>query len=259
VEGRIVAVTTDEPADPRRFAGVSVPDPEFAGDDGSADPRLSEVVTSYDDGRCSRRDLVSALLTSRLMTPLMAVLDEVEESPGGLRQEKSSHLASVSLVAGDGRRALLAFTSVAAMAAWDPSARAVPALAIRVAAGALADGADAVLLDHAGPVRVVVDGTALEALAGGVLPVPPWEDPAVAAAVLVAAGQIVGLARVGLTPSDDPSDPGAPDLVVVIELEPGADPDMVAEQVARRVLAAPAVAEACPRGVVVALSETSRD
>lgn len=252
-------MTTDESADPRRFAGVSVPDPEFAGDDGSADPRLSEALTSYDEGRCSRRDLVSTLLTSRLMTPLVAVLDQAEESGGGLRQEKSSHLASVSLVAADGRRALLAFTSVAAMAAWDPSARGIPAPAIRVAAGALAEGAGAVLLDHAGPVRVVVDGAAFEALAAGVLPVPPWEDAAVAAAVLAAGGQIAGLVRVGLAPPDDPSDPGAPDLVVVVELEPGADPDNVAGRVARLVLAEPVVAEACRRGVVVALSDPSRD
>ncbi len=251
-------MTTHECADPRRFAGVSVPEPEFAGDDGRADPRLSEVVTSYDEGRCSRRDLVSALLTSRLMTPLMAVLDEAEESAGGLRQEKSSHLASVSLVGADGRRALLAFTSVAAMASWDPSARGIPAPAIRVAAGAVAEGASAVLLDHAGPVRLVVGGTALEALGAGRVPAHPWEDPDVAAAVLAAAGRIDGLARVGLAPPDDPADPAAPDLVLVVELAQGADPDTVAEQVALLVLAAPVVAEACRRGVVVALSDPSR-
>ena len=98
------------------------------------------------------------------MTPLVAVLDEAEESPDGLRQDKSSHMASVSLVAADGRRGLLAFSSVQSMAAWDPAARGIPALGATVAAGALDEGADAVLLDLAGPVRVALDGALLRAL-----------------------------------------------------------------------------------------------
>ena len=32
----------------QRFAGVVVPEPEFADDDGSADPRLAEVLAAYE-------------------------------------------------------------------------------------------------------------------------------------------------------------------------------------------------------------------
>ena len=82
----------------RRFEGVSVPEPDYANDDGSIDPQLERVLKAYDDGSASLRDVVAVLAHARLMTPLVAVLDEAESSPDGLRQEKSSHLASVSLV-----------------------------------------------------------------------------------------------------------------------------------------------------------------
>ena len=244
-------MTTEDDPDPRRFAGVSVPEPDYAGDDGTADPQVSDAMAAYDDGRCARRDVVVALLTARLMTPLVAVLDEVEESPDGLRREKSSHMASVSLVGADGRRALLAFTSVAAMTVWDPAARGIPAPATRVAAAALEEGADALLLDLAGPARLVLEGAALQALALGEVPAAPWNDPDVAAAVLAAAGQVAGLGRVRLVAPERPDDPGSPDLVLLLELTPGADPDAVAEQVARTVVGDPVVADSCPRGVGV--------
>jgi hypothetical protein len=186
------------------------------------------------------------------------VLDEAEQTPDGLRQEKSSHMASVSLVGADGRRALLAFTSVAAMAAWDRGARGIPAPATRAAAAALEEGADALLLDLAGPARLVLEGAALHALALGLVPPPPWDDPDVAAAVLRAAGQVTGLGRVRLEAPERPDDPGSPDLVLLLELTPGSDPAAVAEQVARTVVGDPVVAGSCPRGVAVGVAGGQR-
>jgi hypothetical protein len=244
---------TDSPADPRRFAGVPVPEPEFAGDDGSADPRLGRALARYLDGAASRRDVITMLLGARLMTPLVAVLDEAEHGPGGLLQEKSSHLASVSLVAQDGRRALLAFSSVGTMSAWDPAARGIPASAVRVAAAALEQGADAVLVDLAGPVRLAVEGSSLRALADGRHPPAPWDDPDVAAAVHAVAVEVPGLARVRLVAPDDLGAATAPDLCLRVQVEAGADPDAVARQLARLVVGAPHIAAECPRGVAVAV------
>ena len=249
-------MATEESADLPRFAGVSLPEPDYAGDDGSPDPRLADVLSAYEAGRCSRRDVVAALLAARVMTPLVSVLDEAEESSSasGLRQEKSSHLTSVSLVGADGRRGLLAFTSVAAMAAWDPDARAIPAPAIRAAAAALDEGADALLLDLAGPVRVVLDGAALEALAGGRVPPSPWDDSEVAAAVLAAVGQVPGVNRVRLCAPDDVADPASPDLVLLLDLAAGCDAVEVSEEVARRAVRDPLVADRCRRGVGVGIA-----
>ena len=244
-------MTHDEPEP--RFAGVVVPEPEFADDDGTLPPALGSVLAAYDEGRASVRDVALAIATARLMTPLVAVLDEAMEAPDGLRQEKSSHMASVSLVAADGRRGLLAFSSVQAMAAWDPAARGIPVLGAKVAAGALEEGADAVLLDLAGPVRLALDGALLRALGSGA-PLPlPYADPSVHDAVLAALSGLDDLAGV-LLEAPEPGEDPAPDLVVLVTPVVGADPDALARTVAERLVAHPAVAAACPRGVGVGVS-----
>ena len=56
----------------------------------------------------------------------------------------------------DGRLALLAFTGLEQMQRWDPDARPVPVPARTAALAALQDGAEALLIDLAGPVRYLV-------------------------------------------------------------------------------------------------------
>ena len=76
-------------------------------------------------------------------------------------------MAAVLLRRADGRRALLAFTSTAALTAWDPDARPVPVPARVAARSAVQEGAAALLVDVAGPVRLVVQGDDLAGLAAG--------------------------------------------------------------------------------------------
>lgn len=133
----------------------------FAGDDGSPDPRLRAAIDAWSSGAATVEDVHAALRAARLLVPVVAVLDEATPEGG----EKSSHMATVSLVQPDGRRGLLAFTSLAALGAWDPAARPVPATATAVAAAAVAEGAQGVLVDIAGPIAFAIDGPALSALA----------------------------------------------------------------------------------------------
>lgn len=143
-----------------RGRSIETPD-AFAGDDGRADPRWG---SAYADPVS-----VEALLRSgvRLLVPIVSVLDEVDAQSGA---DKSSHMASVSLVQSDGRRGLLAFTGIEALTRWDPAARPVPVTSHQVAAAALEEGADGVLVDIAGPVRFAIDGEFLAELARGVSP-----------------------------------------------------------------------------------------
>ena len=129
----------------------------FADDHGSRDPHLSAALQSGD------ATAVLAILRAgaRLLVPIVAVLDEADASGA----DKSSHMASVSLVQSDGRRGLLAFTCLESLKAWDPDARPVPVAAPAVAAAAIAEGADGVLVDIAGPVRFALDGDVLAELA----------------------------------------------------------------------------------------------
>jgi hypothetical protein len=152
--------TSDRPTSAGRGRRLDVPD-RFAADDGRPDPRWAGA---YDDPR-----QVEALLRSgvRLLVPIVSVLDEVDEQTGA---DKSSHMASVSLVQADGRRGLLAFTGVDTLARWDSAARPVPVTAHDVAAAAVEEGADGVLVDIAGPVRFAIDGQLLADLARGIGP-----------------------------------------------------------------------------------------
>ena len=240
----------------QRFGGLHVPEPEFADDDGSADPALAAVLAASDRGEVSDREVVVALRGTRLMTPLVAVLDESdgESMPG----EKDSHMASVSMVAADGRRGLLAFTSVAAMAAWDPTARGIPALVTKVAAAALEEGAVAVLLDVGGPVRYALLGSALQAVLAEVdLPLP-FDDPDVRAAVVEVLESVPGLVRADLQPAPAGPDGDLADLLLLVEPAADADSERVADSLAEALGRKSVLQARCARGVAVGLLPTSR-
>ncbi len=133
----------------------------FTSDDGGANPILVQVLTAVDQGAATHADVIEVLTVSRLLVPVVAVLEERDDSGA----DKSSHMATVTLVQSDGRRGLLAFTSLDSLRLWDPDARPVPACAADVCAAAVTEGADGVLLDIAGPVRFAIDGEALAHLA----------------------------------------------------------------------------------------------
>lgn len=143
----------------------TIPDPGFAGDDGAADPGLAEALAGY-DGR-SGGGVLLALQDARLLVPVVAVLGEVEVDDDGLAHDKTSDMATVLLTRPDGRTGLLAFSGTTTLAAWRADARPVPVTARSAAQAALQEGADALVLDVAGPVTFAVDGDDLRALAVG--------------------------------------------------------------------------------------------
>ena len=177
-----------------RFHGAEIPEQVFGQDDGSAPPAVAAAVSHRDVPA-----LVAALQGGRLLVALVAELDSV--SPEGT--EKDSHMAAAMWQRPDGRVALMAFSSVAAMAEWDPQARPLPVPAAQVAQAALADGADALLVDR----TVALAGPSLWALAEGRALMAPADDPLVRQVVEEAAAQslaVAGLpAEVILAPMGD--------------------------------------------------------
>jgi hypothetical protein len=169
----------------RKLCGVTVPaaPTAFSSDDGSADPRLVAALAAYQAGTGGSVDILEALAASRVLVPVVAVLDEQDESG----TEKSSHMATVSTISRSGQRGLLAFTSTDAMKAWDPQARPVPVATRAAAEAALADKADAMVIDLAGPVTFAIEAPDLRSLASG------WRshavDPAVAPVAAVRAAR----------------------------------------------------------------------
>lgn len=151
-----------ERPDQKRLLGPGFPD-----DTGEAPPALVAAATAYAADRTAYVEVLAALTTCRLLVPVVAVLGEVEVDEQGLAHDKTSDMAAVLLTGADGRLALLAFSGTAAMAQWDPAARPVPVPARVAAQSAVQEGAAALLVDVAGPVRLVVEGEDLHALAAG--------------------------------------------------------------------------------------------
>jgi SseB protein N-terminal domain len=135
---------------------------EFAGDDGTADPRLVDALESGDHGR-----LLASLCEVRLLVPVVALLGETAYDENGLKTDKSSDMAVVLLTGRDGRRALLAFSGVLSLRAWQPDARPMPAATTLVATAAVQEGAAAIVLDIAGPHTAVVETEDVRRLAAG--------------------------------------------------------------------------------------------
>ena len=146
----------------------SIPDPGFAGDDGSVAPEVAAALAAYAEAPDTRHSETLAVLQhARLLVPVVAVLGEVEHDERGLAHDKTSDMATVLMTGRDGRKALLAFTGREALERWDPEARPVPVTAARAAEAARQDGADAIVVDVAGPTLFVVEADDLELLASG--------------------------------------------------------------------------------------------
>ena len=147
--------------------GRTIPDPGFAGDRGEPGRALGAALAAYAAGTGSQVDALAAVREARLLVPVVAVLGEVEIDERGLAHDKTSDMATVLLQGADGRMALLAFSGLPALQAWDPDARPVPVTARTAAQAALQDGAAAIVVDVAGPAAFVVEGQDLEGLALG--------------------------------------------------------------------------------------------
>lgn len=138
--------------------------PAFPGDDGSPDLEVRARLREDADPIAVAR----ALRGTRLLACVIAVADRViavADRVDAVGADKDSHMAVVSMVAADGRRGLLAFTGVDALHAWDPTARPVPAFGRDIARAALLEGAEAVVVDVAGPCSMVLEARALTCLA----------------------------------------------------------------------------------------------
>lgn len=195
----------------------NIPDPGFAGDDGSADPRLAEALARYGAARgaSGRSDaagsgaeaaaaeaaVLRALAEARLLVPIVAILGEAETDDNGLRREKSSDMAVPTIQAPDGRRGLPAFTSLAALRAWRADARPAPVPTRQAIEAAWNERADALLIDLAGPVFFELSGPALRVLGQGAVPGGALDDPRVAEAVGALLEREPAVLRAHLLPS----------------------------------------------------------
>ena len=169
-------MTSQPPADPGGRRSIPGPDGRhlldvgFPDDDGSADPEVVAALAAYDASPADPAAYAAALVAvqeSRILVPVVALLGEVELGEDGLARDKSADMAAVLITGRDGRQALLGFTSMQTMQAWQPDARPVPVVALLAAQSALDEGASALVLDIAGPHLLAVEEPDLRRWAAG--------------------------------------------------------------------------------------------
>jgi hypothetical protein len=177
-----------------------------------------------------------------VFVPIVAVLDGDPGDAHALRTvgDAGADMALITLTGKDGVRALPAFTSVSALAAWDGDARPVPVEAARAAQAAVAEGCQLLLLDLGSPHSVLVPRSLVWALGQGRAWLPPSQDPEVldgVGRVCASASEVVG---VQVEPSE------GTEVSIVLGLSPGLDRERlagVAEAVRAGLRTSPVVAE----------------
>lgn len=253
-------------------------DSPFRDDHGSAEPRVAAALAAFGSGQGSEHAALTALASSRLLVPIVAVAagsdgepqspghsrpDSEPQSPGHTRSDNGpqspghtrpgggdsgAEMSLPTLVGRDGRRAIPAFTCSQALAMWRQQARPVPEPAAQVWRAA-AEDACAVIVDVAGPVPIAIDGARLAALADG-RPVPlPHQDPDVLAAVRSAGANQPAIAGLSVAAAD------GSDLQINVMLADGCA--AVAGQEAARRLGAEVMASLggrLRRGIAVAVT-----
>lgn len=205
------------------WAGRSFEPNSSASDDGSAPPRLIEALRRFRARELGQAEVVDAVRDSRLLIPLVAQLGEAGVNENGHTVDKSQELAIVTVAGPDGRNVLPVFSSVAAMAAWNPAARPVPADGVRVALAAASEDTELVVLDPTSETEFAIRRPALWAVAQSQPWTPSFESESVAAAFGRSIESELAVLGVGLASGDPHARLVGPELVVELELVDGLD------------------------------------
>ena len=201
------------------FGGRELTGTGFDGDTGAADPLLATALADAADEVA----LMAALGAARLLVPIVAEPVSVDRPPdgtaGGRAVEKQTDMAAVTLVAPDGTRALPVFSSMAAIAAWDPQARPVPVTAARAGQAAVSERCDVIVVDVAGPATVALRPSMVWALAQQRAWLPAHEDETVRRSVAAAVREQEDVVAHEIGPGA----PGEGVLRISLTLRPGLD------------------------------------
>jgi hypothetical protein len=221
-------MTTGADSSGAPWAGRTFNQTPLSQDDGSAPEPLMDAIRRFRARELGEAEVVAAFRTSRLLIPLVAELagsaaDRAALNEHGVRVDKAQELSIVTVAGRDGRTVLPVFSSVTAMAAWNPQARPVPADAARVALAAAAEKTDVVVLDPTSATEYVIRRPALWAIAQSLPWKPSYLDEEVLTAFLAAAEPEQAVVAVQLAPGDADARLAGEELLVHLSLTGGLD------------------------------------
>lgn len=228
------------------WAGRSFEANPHAYDNGAAPAELAAAVGAFHAGDAELDAVVEAFRTARLLIPLVAEAGDIGETDDGRIVDKTQELAIVTVATPDGRTALPVFSSVDAMAAWNPQARPVPADGVRVALAAAGEGTPLVILDPGSPTHLVLRRPALWAIAKSEPWVPAHLNEQLGRVVHASVLEEPSVRGVTLGTADPDAQLAGAELEIELLLDPGLDADALnalLERMASRWYADPSFAE----------------
>lgn len=210
------------------WAGRSFEANPWAGDDGTIPAVYAQAIANLralpldalSERAQAQRAVVDSIRDARFLIPLLAEAGDVGFTDEGLQVDKTQELAIVTVAGPSGQRVLPVFSSAAAMTAWNPDARPVPAEGRRVALAAAADDAQWVVIDPTSDTEFVVRRPAVEAIAKGEPWVPSPIDPSIDAAMINSIAGEFRIRDIALLVGDPDARGLSEELVVQLTLAP---------------------------------------
>jgi hypothetical protein len=141
-------------------------------------------------------------------------------------EDKVQELSVVTVAGPSGEKVIPAFTSVAAMLAWNPSARPIPIEAQRVALAAASEQTERIVVNPATD-SIVLRRPVVWSIAQGKPYAAPWESTEFLANVRTLLTGIDNLLDIAVAPGDPNATGDGPDLTLLLVLPEG----LVAHQV----------------------------
>jgi hypothetical protein len=196
-------------------------------DDGSAPELLTAAILRFQAREAGEESVIDAIRECRLLIPLVTKLGDSALNARGQLIDKTQELSIITVAGPDGRSVLPAFSSTAAMTAWNSLARPVPADAVRVALAAAQEKTDLVVIDPTSPSEFVIRRPALWAIAQSLPWTPSYASRLVADAFAASITTELSVLSVQLSAGDPLGRLAGPELVVQLELVDGlTQPDL---------------------------------
>lgn len=208
------------------WEGRTFHDNPHAGDAGETPSDVAEHLTAWRTGTGSFTDLVAAFGGSRFLIPLVTHAGDDFDVDSPVMEDKIQELSVITVAGPNGEKVIPAFTSVAAMSAWNSDARPIPIETQRVALAAASEQTDRIVVNP-GTDSIVLRRPVVWSIAQGNPYNAPWESiDFVAEARSLLAG-IDNLVDVGVEPGDPNATGDGPDVTLFLGLIDGLDPDQV--------------------------------
>jgi hypothetical protein len=208
------------------WEGRTFQDNPHAGDTGETPADVTERLTAWRAGTGSFTDLVAAFAANRFLIPLVTHAGDDFDLDHPVMEDKVQELSVITVAGPSGEKVIPAFTSVAAMTAWNSDARPIPIDAQRVALAAASEQTDRIVVNP-GTDSIVLRRPVVWSIAQGNPYIAPWESVEFLAETRKLLAGIRNLLEVNVGSGDSNATGDGPDVTLLLALPDGLNAEQV--------------------------------